>query len=133
MYKPSKKNMMVGSLVVLLVLVGAGVGAYFLFFNKKEGDAGADKNGSAAEMKKVIQPRPKVIYDCGYRENIRGWYDFRNQGERNDFCRFVGNLNDRVFSCEFGEKVEDRYVTNASWDANAPHDPLVVGTYGCNS
>ncbi len=75
--------------------------------------------------------RQKDIYECGYETQPRGWYDFRKQGVKNDYCSYVGD-NPAYFACQFGDpaKLTDRLYANA-YDPNAPHDPFVKGDYTC--
>ena len=32
-----------------------------------------------------------AVHDLGYKDDFRGWYDTRDCGKCNDYCRWVGN------------------------------------------
>jgi hypothetical protein len=78
-----------------------------------------------------IKGRQKDIYECGYASQTRGWYDFRNQGKKNDYCSFVGD-NPPFFACQFGDpaKLTTRYG-DKYFDPTAPHDPVDTSLYSC--
>lgn len=78
-----------------------------------------------------IANRQKDIYECGYANMTRGWYDFRKQGKKNDYCSYVGD-NPAYFACQFGDpaKMTAREYEKI-YNPDAPHDPFVQGTYSC--
>lgn len=47
----------------------------------------------------AIKPRQTQIRDCGWQDHLYGWFDAQGQGVKNDYCRFVGNIDDKNFSC----------------------------------
>lgn len=49
-------------------------------------------NVPPGQNKPVVAPRPDyaTINDCGYSDDIAGWYDAQKQGACNDYCRTVG-------------------------------------------
>ncbi len=91
---------------------------------------------SIPEVRKV-NPRPARIKDCGYGHMKRGWYDFRNQGVKNDYCRHVGDHPNIWFSCQFADANGNVDASNQNtspsmiFNPDAPHEDLISGTYGC--
>jgi len=73
--------------------------------------------------------RPTVMSDCGYSDQPRGWYDVKNRGYRNDFCRHVGDQQNSWWSCVVqgetdaaGNPVFYSQPGRFTYDANTPHD-----------
>jgi hypothetical protein len=81
-------------------------------------------------MTHKISPKPTKITDCGYDGQLKGWYDIQGQGERNDFCRYVGSPE--WFSCELAGTNKPYTPLTDYYEQNQPHDPF-NGGYGCAS
>lgn len=79
----------------------------------------------------VIKPRTSKISDCGYPQRTRGWYDMQNQGQKNDYCRWVGNPPNTWFSCQLAGSDNPISPKSVLYNENDPHDPFIPGTYGC--
>ena len=79
----------------------------------------------------VPKPTGKII-DCGYPSMKQGWYDIQGQGERNDYCRYVGGGNDPLyFSCAINGLTNNTPV-GENIPENMPNDPFLnKGSYGC--
>lgn len=70
---------------------------------------------SPAPPPPVVKPRAAQIRDCGWQDRLRGWFDAQGQGVRNDYCRYVGNAEDKNFSC---------VLAGSGQEYSPPYDPV---------
>ena len=62
-------------------------------------------------------PRRNDITDYGYIDNQAGYYDVCGRGQCNDFCRWVGNPDEKWFSCALAGATSDQYGVQMDPDA----------------
>ena len=58
-----------------------------------------------------------VVHDQGYVDEYRGWYDTRNCGTCNDYCRWVGN------SLSGGDPSVRTVYRTSFWACHRPDNP----------
>lgn len=75
-------------------------------------------------------PRPVDIVDWGYPNDDKGnpatprkgWYDFSGQGQPNDYCRWVGESNNRFWACHTQKspyvKADSNHITFSAGPSN---------------
>lgn len=56
-----------------------------------------------------VFPRQTDIVDLGFSHEGKGWFDASCQGVDNDYCRFVGSVENMYFSCALAG-TRDRYT-----------------------
>ncbi len=130
---------LIGIIIVIVILLVALSGAYYwrTTNNTSTQNKTASNNtvisavDNPSKSEQIIKPRPTKISDCGYGHLTRGWYDFTGQGVKNDYCRFVGGPGPVWFSCHLAGSDVSISPLEVKYDENAPHDPLISGTYGC--
>ena len=87
---------------------------------------------------KAVPLRPTTMSDCGYPDRPRGWYDVRNRGYRNDFCRHVG-AHPGVWACVIqgdvdanGAQLSHTEIYNYPYNPNTPYDEYKKTLIGGN-
>lgn len=85
-----------------------------------------------APAPKPILPRVTNIPDCGYRQSVRGWFDWQGQGVPNDYCRYVGGgPSDAYFNCVLAGKNGAEATVNVNDALKKTRYPKLVSGDTC--
>lgn len=140
---PAKLGIAAAVIVVLYILFKDKVDAYLASTSQPAGPSpsgpspsGPSPSGPSVGPTPSPSPapaprpaRPSAMVDCGYGDRPRGWYDVKNRGYRNDFCRHVGDYPGWWTCAVQGDTNADGTVKVYSdrgvyqYDPNAPFDP----------
>lgn len=75
--------------VVLIILIGAI--ALLLKYQKTGIMYLMPQKPEAKPTRPACKPRPAKVVGLGWEDKYRGWYDAQGCGQKNDYCRWVGN------------------------------------------